>query len=117
MKFIIDAQLPISLSFLLRHKGYDTIHTLKLPDKNKTRDKQVIKISITENRVVITKDSDFLESFLVKGEPKKIILLKTGNINNEGLGEIFSKHIEKMASLLKENSLIEINRNEIIVHV
>ena len=35
MKFIIDAQLPISLSNLLKSRGQDSIHTLELADKDK----------------------------------------------------------------------------------
>ncbi|WP_219921611.1 DUF5615 family PIN-like protein [Rufibacter sp. XAAS-G3-1] len=38
MKFIVDAQLPKSLSDLLRSKGIESVHTLDLPDKNKTKD-------------------------------------------------------------------------------
>ena len=45
MKFIIDAQLPISLSNLLKSRGHDSIHTLELPDKNKTKDNYITNIS------------------------------------------------------------------------
>ena len=38
MKFILDAQLPKKLSDFLIWKGYDAIHTLDLPLKNKTKD-------------------------------------------------------------------------------
>ena len=63
MKFIVDAQLPKSLSQLLINLGYDSIHTLDLPDKNKSTDQFIIQISTDQNRVVVTKDRDFLESF------------------------------------------------------
>lgn len=45
MKFIVDAQLPKSLSQLLINLGYDSIHTLDLPDKNKSTDQFIIQIS------------------------------------------------------------------------
>lgn len=35
MKFIVDAQLPKSLSDYLFKMGYDSIHTLDLPEINK----------------------------------------------------------------------------------
>ncbi len=38
MKFIVDAQLPKSLSDLLNSRGFDSIHTLDLPNKNSTSD-------------------------------------------------------------------------------
>lgn len=33
MKFLIDAQLPMRLARLLELAGYDTVHTLNLPQK------------------------------------------------------------------------------------
>lgn len=71
MKFIVDAQLPKSLSDFLNQKGLDSIHTLDLPDRNKTKDRQIAKLTNEEERVVVSKDIDFLESFLIKLEPKK----------------------------------------------
>ena len=109
MKFIVDAQLPKSLSDFLKWKGFDSLHTLELPDKNKTKDKNISKLSISDKRIVITKDLDFLESFLVKSEPKKLILLKTGNITNIHLLEIFSKNLNVSLETLaekKEKTLI-----------
>ncbi len=39
MKFIIDAQLPPSLKYLFRDKGFECIHSLDLEDKNFTTDR------------------------------------------------------------------------------
>ena len=116
MKFIVDAQLPVSLSFLLRHKGYDCIHTLELKDGNNTGDNKIIEISIKEDRIVLTKDTDFLESYLIKGKPAKLLLVRTGNISNTELTQLFNLLIEKIVNQLKENSLIELNRIGFIVH-
>ena len=117
MKFIVDAQLPISLSNLLKSKGYDSIHTLELPDKNKTKDNYITSISIEEERIVVTKDNDFLESFLIHGRPRKLILIRTGNIGNNELKNLFDKQLERISSLMMENSLIEITKTEIVIHV
>ncbi len=76
MKFIIDAQLPRKLADCLVRKGFDSIHTHQLLNK-KTKDKQIIQISEEQKRVVITKDDDFLESFLIIGKPPKLLLVKT----------------------------------------
>lgn len=47
MKFLIDAQLPMRLVRLLQLVGYDTIHTLNLPQKNATPDTEINSISIS----------------------------------------------------------------------
>ena len=117
MKFIIDAQLPISLSNMLKSRGHDSIHTLELPDKNKTKDNYITRISIEEKRIVVTKDNDFLESFLIHGQPQKLILVRTGNIGNTEMKALFNKHLERISGLMEENSLIEITKTEIVIHV
>ncbi|CAN5253082.1 hypothetical protein BH20BAC1_BH20BAC1_17620 [soil metagenome] len=68
MKFLLDAQLPPSLKQLFINKGYDCIHTLDLELGNDTPDKTINKISVEEKRILITKDSDFFDSF-IKNEP------------------------------------------------
>ena len=89
MKFLIDAQLPKALSDFLNQRGYDSIHTLELPEENRTKDSQIIQKAIEENRIVISKDSDFLDSFLLKALPPKLIMVKTGNVPNKKLIQIF----------------------------
>jgi predicted nuclease of predicted toxin-antitoxin system len=116
VKFIVDAQLPKSLSDFLCSKGYDSIHTLDLPEKNKTVDDYINGLSIKENRVVISKDADFLESFLLKKIPPKLLLVKTGNITNASLLQIFEQHLTYITDSLLANSLIEITKTEIIIH-
>jgi predicted nuclease of predicted toxin-antitoxin system len=116
MKFLIDAQLPKSLSDFLILKGYNSVHTLQLPNANLTADSEILLIADKEDRIVVSKDGDFLESFILKNSPKKLVLINTGNIKNSELLLLFEKNIEKICSLLKENSLIEINKSEIIVH-
>jgi predicted nuclease of predicted toxin-antitoxin system len=116
VKFLIDAQLPKSLSDLLISKGHDAVHTLDLPDANLTSDAGVIAVSKAENRIVVSKDSDFLESYLLTNSPEKLVLVKTGNIRNADLLSIFEKNLTTLCALLSENSLIEINKTEIVVH-
>ena len=116
MKFLIDAHLPKSLSDFLQLKGHDSIHTIELLDGNRTSDLTILDISKKENRIVISKDSDFLETFLLTGLPEKLILIKTGNIRNVDLLAIFDNNIDKICSLLSDSFLIEINISEIIVH-
>jgi predicted nuclease of predicted toxin-antitoxin system len=65
---------------------------------------------------VISKDSDFLESYLLTNSPEKLVLVKTGNIRNTDLLLIFENNLNSLCSLLSESSLIEINKVEIIVH-
>ncbi|MHB8904700.1 MAG: DUF5615 family PIN-like protein [Melioribacteraceae bacterium] len=116
MKFLVDAQLPKSLSVWLKGKGFDSIHTLELPNKNSTTDEEINRISFKEERIVITKDTDFLQSFKLTQQPYKLLLVTTGNILNDHLKEIFEKQFDEIISLLRENSFIELTKETIIVH-
>jgi predicted nuclease of predicted toxin-antitoxin system len=91
VKFIVDAQLPQSLSDFFIRKRDDCIHTLDLPDRNKTTDIKLLNISKKQGRVIISKDGDFLESQLIESRPEKLILIRTGNIPNKQLIEFFSE--------------------------
>jgi predicted nuclease of predicted toxin-antitoxin system len=91
MKFLIDAQLPPSLKEVFISKGYDCIHTLDLEQKNNTPDSIINIISVNQKRILITKDSDFYNSFLIKQVPHKLILVKLGNTSKKELIQIFQK--------------------------
>jgi predicted nuclease of predicted toxin-antitoxin system len=54
MKFLIDAHLPKRLSVFLKQTGHDAIHTSDLPSGNRTKDSEIIRISLEEGRAVIT---------------------------------------------------------------
>lgn len=116
MKFLIDAQLPIRLARLLREAGYDTIHTRELPQQNATPDSIINSISIQQERVVITKDSDFVDSFLTVQQPYKLLLVTTGNIKNSDLESLFIKNLTFIINLLSQHNYIELSRDSVIVH-
>jgi predicted nuclease of predicted toxin-antitoxin system len=116
VKFIVDAQLPKSLSEFLNEKGFDSIHTLELLQLNNTSDSAIISIAIEQKRVVITKDKDFLESFLLNSKPEKLIIVRTGNITNQLLIKLFQDNIEYIVSLLLKSNLLEITTTEITEH-
>ena len=114
MKFIVDAQLPRSLAQLLVSLGYDTIHTLDLPLKNATGDTFINKISINQSRIVISKDSDFYDSFKAKKEPYKLLYLTVGNLRNSQLLSLFSNNINIIVNELNASDVVEMNATTII---
>lgn len=110
MKFLIDAQMPPSLKQVFGYRNYDVIHTLDLPLKNNTPDSEITKIAMKENRILITKDSDFYDSYLLKNEPPKLILVKTGNISTKHLKSLFQDYFDEIIEKLTENDLIILHR-------
>ena len=116
MKLLIDANLPFKLVSLLIDEGVDVIHTDDLPNKERTTDRELRNVSVNENRIVITKDTDFLDSHLINNIPKKLLIVTTGNIKNFELFRLFRNNFSKIIILFKDYDLIEINNTEIVVH-
>ena len=117
MKFIVDAQLPKRLAFRLNEAGFDAIHTKDLPKKNRTSDDEINQLSLLQERIVITKDSDFLNSFLLQQRPYKLLLVTTGNISNNDLELLFVTNLQQMTTLFATHRFIELSRDSITVHL
>ena len=85
MNFVVDAQLPRRMTAWLTAAGCDAVHTLDLPDGNRTTDERINDVADREQRVVVTKDADFVDSHLLRNRPAKLLLISTGNISNRDL--------------------------------
>jgi predicted nuclease of predicted toxin-antitoxin system len=117
MRFLIDAQLPLTLKRWLKSQGVDVIHTLDLTLKNYTDDFEVIRVANNDNRIVISKDSDFFKYHLLKGEPERILMITTGNIVNKELIRLFELNFSTILELFEQGSkIIEMNTSSITVH-
>lgn len=114
MRFIVDAQLPRKLSVYLNDRGHDSIHTLELPKKNATPDSEIAQLSLIEERIVITKDSDFYDRYLAKLEPYKILQISTGNISTKDLIVLFDKNLDLIIEELTNNCVVDITRNALV---
>ena len=117
LRFIVYAQLPKQLArFLAFHTGCDCLHTLDLPAANRTQDGSITRLSMAEKRVVITKDADFVNSFLLHGQPYKLLLVSTGNISTTDLLELFRKFLPQLTNLLTYHSYVEMSRTLLATH-
>ncbi len=110
MKLLCDVHIPFKLVKLLTELGYESKHVNELPDKWFTKDQDICKYCDEHNYVVITKDKDFKDSYLIKREPKKLIKINLGNVSTSDLLSVFNEHIASIASLerVKNTFLCEI---------
>ncbi len=116
MKFIVDAQLPRRLSWELKSWGHDSIHTLDLPAANLTSDSAITEIADREKRIVVTKDSDFVDSFLLHGEPARLLLISTGNIPNHELVHLLRTNWSQITSMFGQGDFVELSRDSLTLH-
>ena len=113
MKLIIDAHLPKLIATYFA--DCDVIHTSQLEDGNLTSDDLINKISIDEQRILITKDSDFYYSYIGKRKPYKLVLVKLGNMRLRQMLFYFERNASKIIELLHENSFIILEQERIRV--
>lgn len=113
---MVDAHLPMQLVYYLRERGHDVIHTRELPQKNETEDADIIQIAVRENRTVVSKDADFFQHYILKGEPPKLLILTMGNIINKELLTLFQVNIDLIENDLSQNKVVELSNEVVTVH-
>ena len=67
--------------------GCGGTHTLDLP-AHRTSDQELTAVVDGDGAEVVTKDSDFVDSQLLRGRPSKLLLISTGKISMTSLGPL-----------------------------
>ncbi len=116
MKFLVDAQLPRRLARELAASGHDAVHISDFPAANRTPDKEIVALAIRENRVVVTKDNDFVTSFLLHGLPPKLLLISTGNISNDDLSKLLASNFSALEKAFSNYDFVELSALTITIH-
>jgi predicted nuclease of predicted toxin-antitoxin system len=116
MRFIVDAQLPKRLARWLAAHGHDVLHTLDLPDGNRTQDAVIADLACRQKRVVVTKDHDFVSSHLLSGRPPMLLLISTGNLGNTELLSLIERNIDLIEQALETNRFLELGAENLIMH-
>ena len=114
MRFLVDAQLPRRLAHVLTSAGHDALHTLDLPDANRTPDDALARRANAEDRVVVTKDADFVTTHTREDCPRRLLLVTTGNITNRDLLALFAGHLPSIVHLLEQVAFVELERDRLI---
>ena len=103
------------LATYLRWKGFDAIHTTHFPEGHLLQDADIDKIATEENRIIVTKDSDFPDSFFLKGPPPRLVYLRLGNLRNRELTAFLETRWSMIGDLLAQDSgMLVLSREQLI---
>jgi predicted nuclease of predicted toxin-antitoxin system len=95
----------------------DVIHARDLPDGKRTQDVTLNEISLREQRILVAKDEDFVNTFLLRRQPYKLLLIATGNITNRDLAQLFQDNLELMIQAFEKYDFVELDRTALICHL
>ncbi len=80
MRFLCDVHISLQVSKRLAEAGFDCIHVNQLPKRWHTPDADIARTADLQDRILITKDADFLGRCIVQRSPRKLIKVNLGNI-------------------------------------
>ncbi|GAB2556552.1 DUF5615 family PIN-like protein [Spirosoma areae] len=117
MKFICNVHMPIRLSKFLATYGTESVHMNQVLNGSSTPDSMISQYADQNDYIVITKDTDFRNVYLLKKTPRKLIRVCLGNISNDRLIELFRSQLELIKRLdLEESFYLEINPDTILIY-
>lgn len=115
MNVIVDAHLPRRMTAWFAAAGCDALHTLDLPDGNRTTDAQLNDVADRDARVIVTKDADFVDSHLLAGRPARLLLVSTGNISNRQLEALVVPLISDIVREFGSHNFLEVGPTGITI--
>ncbi len=99
MKFLCDVHVSYKLVKYLRALSIETSHVNEILNKWHTTDKDICSYADKIDLIVITKDADFRNSFLINNTPKKLVKVNLGNISTRVFIEVISNNLDAIKTL------------------
>ncbi len=97
MRFLIDAQLPPTLSDWLKFRGHEATHVVDV-GMGGASDKLIAAYAVSENLMLISKDEDFV--YLRHPDRFALMWLRCGNATNRSLTEWLDHRWDRVEILL-----------------
>ncbi|WP_425342629.1 DUF5615 family PIN-like protein [Lunatimonas salinarum] len=87
------------------------MHINEILEGSSTKDKDICEFADAQDLIVITKDADFRNSYLINNTPKKLVRIKLGNLANSTLIKVISENLNFIKRLNSQGSfMIELDQ-------
>ena len=109
-QFLVDVNLPKRFSFfnspLFTHiADIDAYMT----------DQQVWEYALENEKVILTKDADFYDKFMISKVSPKVVYFQLGNLSLKELHNFFMNNWEAIISHLENGSMLVVQKDQIKV--
>lgn len=106
--FLVDVNLPKYFSF------FNNTNFIFVSDINiQMTDTEIWKYALDNNCIILTKDVDFFNQFLISESSPKIIYFQIGNFSLKQLYDYFEKNWKTIQTEIENNSFIIAKDNHI----
>ena len=106
MKFLVDVQLPRGLCIGLAARGHEAVYVADVLSPS-ALDVEIARLAIAEDRIVLTKDSDFALFEMQAG--LRVVWLRVGNITNRAFIRWLDPRWAEIVTMLEAGeALIEV---------
>ena len=110
LRFLVDVNLPKKFQFFHSNQF---IHVVDINPLMK--DKEIWDYAILNELVILTKDTDFYDMFLVKNVFPKVVYFKFGNMKLSDLHQFFQEFWPTIVSRLENSSFIVAHIDKITI--
>ena len=101
MTFLVDNQLPQALARFLISRGHQAEHVLDL-NMDEAADGFIWNYALKNQRVIITKDEDFISLSLQSGGENQVVWVRLGNCRTPALLAAFETAMPKLIQALQQ---------------
>lgn len=106
MKIWLDAQLPPTLANWLIETFEIEAFALRDLGLRDAQDMDIFEMARTENVIIMTKDSDFIDLVCRLGSPPQILWLTCGNVTNKNLKKLLTSTFAEALEKLQQGEMI-----------
>lgn len=115
MKVLCDVHIARKVVRFLESVGIEAVHVNDILDSSYTKDQVIARYADEHDYVILSKDADFRNSHLLKGEPQKLLKVNLGNLSTNKLISILEEHLDLFQTKFEQGkSMIEINPDSIV---
>jgi predicted nuclease of predicted toxin-antitoxin system len=108
VRFLVENQLPAALAHWLAERGHDAVHVLDR-ELGQASDRELWSLAIAENRIVISKDEDFLHLASRPADLGSLVWLRLGNCRKQFLLTYFAAIWPKIEAALQiDQRIVEV---------
>jgi predicted nuclease of predicted toxin-antitoxin system len=105
MRFLVDAQLPIGLARMLQQLGHEAEHVADL-EMMQTSDKLIWAWAKQNERIIISKDEDFVILHNTDDSPVRLVWIRVGNTRRKELLAWFERVLPLVEEKLTAGELL-----------